>query len=91
MEEVQAPQLFQESGQTIGFLISRIVPERGEVYLVAFHARIPGPTGDVELAYLSLTGLKAGAWPLAVRIDVLVNTDGQPIPAASVPGVVTVR
>lgn len=93
IDEVQAPKKFEGLGeaQEGGTLISRIRPERGAVYIIAFHTDIPGPTGDVELAKLSLTGIKPGIWPLEVRLDVLANTDGEPIPAAAMSAVVTVR
>lgn len=91
VEEVQSPQVFKDSPQSFTLFVPNINPTTGEVKVVALQANMPGPTGDVLLAYLSLTGLKAGVWPLEVRIDVLANSDGKPISASGLQGVVTVR
>lgn len=91
VEEVQAPQNFGDAPQSFSLFVPNIDSNTGTIKVVALQPKIPGPTGDVQLANLSITGLKEGSWPLQVSIDTLANSDGKPIPASGLQGVVTVR
>ncbi|MBI4332117.1 MAG: S8 family serine peptidase [Chloroflexi bacterium] len=65
----------------------------GAVAFTAYQPDIPGPMGDVIVAYLAVTavGGSGTSTPLDLTINTLSNSDGVAIPATDVDGMVTVQ
>ncbi|MBI2934768.1 MAG: S8 family serine peptidase, partial [Chloroflexi bacterium] len=65
----------------------------GAVLFNAYQSDMPGPTGDVVVAYLKVTavGGSGSSTPLDISITTLSNSDGGAIPAADVDGTVTIQ
>lgn len=90
MDEVAAGPAFVDPnlGDTLFYKLDE---KQGKLLLVAYRSVLPDPTGDVEMAFISLTGLKQGTWPLDVTIHTLKSGDGHIIPAAGMVGAVSVK
>ncbi|MDP2954712.1 MAG: hypothetical protein Q8O76_15520, partial [Chloroflexota bacterium] len=90
VDEVAAGPAFVDPnlGETLFYKLDE---KQGKLLLVAYRSVRPDPAGDVEMALLSLTGLKLGTWPLNITIHTLKSGDGHIIPAAGMAGAVSVK
>lgn len=62
----------------------------GIVYLNAFHGAIPGPTGDIGVAFVEVLALAGGTWVLEPVIVTLSDTRGKNITASTSGGSISV-
>lgn len=65
---------------------------QGHVEITSFHTQMPGPTGEIIIARLTITALSQGNWPLAISNSPkeLVNTDGDMIAPDIINGTINV-
>ncbi|MBI4333298.1 MAG: hypothetical protein HY673_18695 [Chloroflexi bacterium] len=65
----------------------------GWVLFGAYQTDVPGPTGDIIVAYLAVTAIggSGSSTPLDLTINTLGNSDGGDIPATDVDGSVIVQ
>lgn len=73
-----------------GVPVHKIDNIEGVVFLNAFHARIPGPTGDVNIASIEVLALASGTWTMEPGITTLADTQGNEISASPGIGIIKV-
>jgi hypothetical protein len=65
---------------------------QGNVDIASFQPQVPGPTGNITVARLTVTALSQGNWPLTIKVfpGELVNTNGDVITPDIVNGTIDV-
>ncbi len=62
----------------------------GKIFFNDFQSSVPGPKGQITVAYLTVTGVAAGSWPITVKVTTLAAANGDDVANVVVNGKITV-
>lgn len=71
--------------------VANVNNSAGWVYFNDYTIQVPGPKGDVIVAYVTVRGMSPGRWPLEIKATTLSASNGDDIPAVLITGNIAVR